>query len=78
MIDSCDTSKLEFKATPLPKKFFSVIEPPKDAPSVPTPAPRVNSPVGFSSIEILIIRVLGEFPSITSVSTFLNIPSDLI
>ena len=34
-IDSFDISKLEFKMTPLPRKFFSVIEPTKDPPSVP-------------------------------------------
>ena len=33
--DSCVISKLEFKVTPLPRKFFSVIEPTKDPPSVP-------------------------------------------
>ena len=63
--------------TPFPKKLFSLRKTKCDPP-VPTPAPAIISPVGFSSTLILIILVVGVDPSITSAFTDLKIFNDLI
>ena len=46
-------------------------------PSVPTPAPKDNSPVGFSSTLISITLVFSSKPSFISALTSLNIPRAL-
>ena len=75
---SSDISKLVAKAIPFPRKFFSLIPPPKVEPEVPTPAAKETSPVGFSSTVILISFTFSFEPSVISASTFLNIPNDLM
>ena len=57
---------------PLPKKLFSLIPNPTEPPSVPMPAWAEISPVGFSSIVILISLVLFWASSIICFSTFLK------
>ena len=68
----------EESLTPLPKKLFSLTAKPIVPPSEPTPAPRLISPVGFSSTLISIILVEGLDPSFNSVLTDLKIFKDLI
>ena len=48
-------SKEDENCIPLPRKLFSFIANPIVPPLVPTPAPALISPVGVSSILILII-----------------------
>ena len=43
-----------------------------DEPLVPTPAPAVISPVGFSSTDIFIVLVFDFLSSMTSLLTFLK------
>jgi len=68
--------RLDDNLTPFPKKLFSLTEKPMVPPSVPIPAPRLISPVGFSSTLILIIFVAGFDPSTVSDLTVLKIFKD--
>ena len=70
------TLRLVDNFTPFPKKLFSLTEKPTVPPSVPNPAPRLISPVGFSSTSILIIFVAGLKPSTISDLTVLKIFKD--
>ena len=65
--------KLVDNLTPLPKKLFSETEKPTVPPSDPIPAPKLISPVGFSTTSMLIIFEDGLDPSIVSELTVLKI-----
>ena len=65
--------KLVDNLTPFPKKLFSETEKPTVPPSDPTPAPKLISPVGFSTTSMLIIFEDGLDPSIVSELTVLKI-----
>ena len=58
---------------PSPSQLFSLILIANVPPFVPTPAPALISPVGFSSISILIIFRFLSLPLTTSYFTFLKI-----
>ena len=60
--DSSSTSNSNFIFLPLPNQLFSEIEIPNEPPLVPTPAPALISPVGFSSILISITFKLFSVP----------------
>ena len=63
---------------PFPSQLFSETTKEKLPPLVPTPAPALISPVGFSSTEISIIFWSGLDPSIILVFTSPNKFLDLI
>ena len=69
--------RLDDSFTFFPKKLFSLTEKPTVPPFEPNPAPRLISPVGFSSTLMLIIFVAGPDPSIVSDLTVLKIFKDL-
>ena len=69
---------LLFNPIPLPRKLFSLTPKPRVLPDVPTPAPAVISPVGFSSTLILIIlaslsllSIISDFTSLKKLRPFI-------
>ena len=77
LIVSSDTLSDVPNLTPFPKKLFSVTPKPNEPPSLPTPAPRVISPVGFSVTSRFITLVLIFSPSVIFDFTSLKIFRDL-
>ena len=75
--DSSLNSKSIPTLFPSPSQLFSLILNANVPPFVPTPAPALISPVGFSSIYISIILRSFFEPWITSLFTDLNISLDL-
>ena len=63
---------------PFPSQLFSLILIAKAPPLVPTPAPALISPVGFSSTFMFKIFKSAELPSVTSAFTSVKIFLDLI
>ena len=67
------TLKLVVTLIPFPSQLFSTILNSNDPPWVPTPAPALISPVGFSSTSISIIFWSNSDPSVIFVLTSPNI-----